>query len=165
MEQNDRKSIRYRRYNYANSGIYFITICAADMKCLFGKVANGVMIKNHLGIIVEEEWKKTAEVRSGSVVLHEHVVMPNHFHALVEIVNPNFGMIADKVDFVSPSMNLGSIVRGFKSSVSRRARFAVWQRNYYDHIVRRREEYHEIRKYIRNNPMNWAKDELFDENF
>ena len=80
-----RKSIRLPEYNYSTEGFYFITICTQEKKCTFGKVVNGEMILNEAGRIVKEEWLQTMNIRKGEVKLHEYVIMPNHFHAIIEI--------------------------------------------------------------------------------
>ncbi|GHT79120.1 hypothetical protein AGMMS50262_22470 [Bacteroidia bacterium] len=79
-----RRSIRLPDYDYSQQGLYFVTICVQDRECLFGKIDKSEMILNEIGEIVRNEWLKTAELRP-NVKLHEFVVMPNHFHAILEI--------------------------------------------------------------------------------
>jgi len=81
-----RKSIRLQGYDYSQSGMYFITICAFDHAHLFGKIENDAMILNPAGWIVYDEWIKTPEIRS-EMKIHEFIVMPNHFHAIVGIIS------------------------------------------------------------------------------
>lgn len=80
-----RKSIRLKGYDYSQAGLYFITICVQDRKCLFGHIENGEMILNDAGKMADNEWMKIPE-RFTNVRLHEYVVMPNHFHAIMQIV-------------------------------------------------------------------------------
>ena len=80
-----RRSIRLKGYDYSADGLYFITICTKDRQHLFGHVANGEMVLNETGQIVKSEWLNTVNVRQGEVILHDFVVMPNHFHAIIEI--------------------------------------------------------------------------------
>ncbi len=80
-----RRSIRLKRYDYSQAGLYFITICVQDRACLFGKITDGQMICNDAGTMVENEWLKLPE-RFTNITLHEYIVMPNHFHAILEIV-------------------------------------------------------------------------------
>ncbi len=80
-----RRSIRLQGYDYAQAGLYFITICVKDRACLFGEIENGVLILNEAGEMVHDEWNKITE-RFPNIQLHENVVMPNHFHAIMEIV-------------------------------------------------------------------------------
>ena len=80
-----RRSIRLKGYDYSADGLYFITICTKDKNHYFGRVIDGKMILNERGQIVKNEWLNTINVRQGEVILHEFIVMPNHFHAIVEI--------------------------------------------------------------------------------
>ncbi len=80
-----RRTIRLKGYDYAQAGLYFITICCQDRICRFGDVVNGEMILNDIGTMIENEWLKLPE-RFKNIQLHEFVVMPNHFHAILEIV-------------------------------------------------------------------------------
>ena len=195
--QPQRKSIRLKEYNYSFPGWYYVTICTFNRTKLFGKVINGKMMLNDSGKIVEEEWLKTIQIRS-NVDLDYYVIMPNHFHGIIineqsnEYVgvtqwtaitgrgelnsptNENMGRIQyapTNNKFKSPSQTLGAIVRGFKSSVTKRVReipgnksLKIWQRNYYEHIIRNDLDLHNIRKYIENNPLKWELDEYFNAN-
>ncbi|GHV57144.1 hypothetical protein FACS1894182_05260 [Bacteroidia bacterium] len=87
-----RRSIRLPDYDYSQQGLYFVTICVQDRECLFGDIDKEEMRLNEIGKIVRNEWLKTAELRP-NVKLHEFVVMPNHFHAILEItekINGNY---------------------------------------------------------------------------
>jgi REP element-mobilizing transposase RayT len=79
-----RRSIRLRNYDYSQKGLYFITICVQNHECFFGNIVNGEMILNEMGKIAYNEWIKTPEIRP-EIELGEFVVMPNHFHAIVNI--------------------------------------------------------------------------------
>lgn len=163
----DRQSYRYKGYDYASEGWYFITINVYDRKRLFGDIKNGEMFLNKLGEIVHEEWLKTTDIRK-NVSLQEFVVMPDHFHALIDI---NFSMDQENElgTFRSPSQTLGAIVRGFKGAVTKRIKLyclenkeqfplleKVWQRNYYDRVIRDERELMAVKSYIENNPKNWS---------
>ncbi len=80
-----RRSIRLKGYDYSADGLYFITICTKDKNHYFGRVIDGKMILNERGQIVNNEWLNTINVRKDEVILHDYIVMPNHFHAIVEI--------------------------------------------------------------------------------
>lgn len=181
-----RRSIRLKGHDYSDDGFYFITICTKDRHCYFGRVVDGKMVLNEKGQIVKNEWLNTANVRQGDVILHEYVVMPNHFHAIVEICrggvrNSIDNGVCDTMDrgvcdskdrgvydskdrgvcdtpLRSPSKTLGAIVRGFKSAVTKQIGFPIWQRNYYEHIIRNAHAFERISNYIRNNPAQWNKD-------
>ena len=161
-----RRSTRLRDYDYRQDGVYFVTICTHQLICLFGDVIDGAMRLNANGVIVEEEWRRTAELRP-YVGLDVFVVMPNHVHGIL--------MIEAGERFVSnpgkhlPARSLGAIVGQFKGSVSKRIRarqgmrrIKVWQRNYHDRVVRSEKALQAIRGYIVYNPARWAEDEYFD---
>jgi len=84
----NRRSIRLKRYDYSSEGLYFITICTYKEQCIFGEIMNKKMHLNAAGKIAFNEWIKSGEIRS-EIYLDEFVVMPNHFHAIVEIKNIN----------------------------------------------------------------------------
>ncbi|PPT07917.1 hypothetical protein CKA32_002715 [Geitlerinema sp. FC II] len=87
-----RRSIRLHHYNYAKPGLYFITICAYQRQCLFGEIIDSQINLNIYGKIVAEEWMRSSEIRQ-EIMLDAWVVMPNHFHGLVEIVCTNANMV------------------------------------------------------------------------
>lgn len=168
----NRKSTRLKNYRYDSFGLYFITICCDQKKAFFGKVEEQEVQLNELGRIVEEEWEKTEVIRE-NVQLYEYIVMPNHFHGIIQLFDENNEIEYVSSRFESPKNSLGSIIRGFKSATSKRINewlYAditikkpekIWQRNYYDHIIRNEERYKIIRDYIINNPANWKKDRFY----
>jgi putative transposase len=86
-----RRSIRLKGYDYSQAGLYFITICVQDRKCLFGKIANDEMILNNAGTIANECWLEIPK-HFPNAVLHEHIVMPNHVHGIIELIQAVFPM-------------------------------------------------------------------------
>ncbi|KAB1064348.1 transposase [Salibacter halophilus] len=176
-----RRSIRLKGYDYSKKGLYFITLCCQDRSSFFGEIDNGENRLNKAGEIVKEEWEKTPLIRENTA-LHEYIIMPNHFHAIIEILfsknhEENIG------EFKSPSQTIGAIIRGFKGASTKRikelyfsenqstceSQFApkhfsptdkIWQRNYYESIIRNEKSYYNISRYIRNNPANWEKDKF-----
>jgi REP element-mobilizing transposase RayT len=166
-EKHHRRSIRLKEYDYSQSGAYFITICVYNRECLFGEIVNGEVRLNEWGTIVEKELLKTPALRS-NVLLDEYVVMPNHLHGIIVIMDHCRGVLqyAPTRRLRSPSQTIGAIVRGFKSATTKRINemraapgMPVWQRNYYEHIIRNENELNEIREYIVGNPIKWAEDE------
>ena len=124
------------------------------------------MSPNACGEIVIEEWQRTPLLRP-YVILDVYVLMPNHFHGLIVIDRP-------AVDVTLPlsstlkSASLGSVMGQFKSAVTKRFQlletvpeFPIWQRNYYEHIIRDEHDEHRIRGYIASNPEHWKQDSLF----
>ncbi len=147
-----RKSIRLATYDYSTPGAYFVSICTHNKQCVFGEIVDGEMKSNQWGLIVAEELRRTVELRP-YLRLDEHVVMPNHVHAIL---------------FLQPAKNekarsLGAIIGAYKSFAARRIRqmgfnsFA-WQRGYYDHVIRGEKDLQRIREYVVNNPARWEED-------
>ncbi|MSP38495.1 MAG: transposase [Deltaproteobacteria bacterium] len=165
ISNRQRRSIRLPHYDYGDAGAYFITLSVNNRACIFGDVVDGAMVLNDTGRIVVSEWIRTPTIRS-QVALDEYVVMPNHFHALEAIESSRRGVLHTPSEkFHSPSQTLGAVVRGFKSATTKwinemrgTPRAAVWQRNYYDHVLRNDEELQRVREYIVNNPAQWALD-------
>jgi len=85
-----RRSIRLKGYDYSQAGLYFMTICCQNKACLFGEIINGEMILNDAGKMIDKEWLKLTD-RFKNIQLHEHIVMPNHFHGIIQITNDNVG--------------------------------------------------------------------------
>jgi putative transposase len=188
-EVHHRRSIRYQGYDYSQTGSYFLTLCCHGHQCLFGYVANGIMVLNKYGMIAREEWIKSSEIRQ-EIRLHEFVVMPNHIHGIVEIIDAGVGApgwspkkhwgdqpVARNKDEgdqpVAPtgpqSTSVGAMIGGYKSSVTTKINKIrnmqgepVWQRNFYDHVIRNEESLQNIRNYIRNNPANWSSDKFYN---
>jgi REP element-mobilizing transposase RayT len=153
--------MRLSDYDYSGSGVYFITICADERRCLFGDVVAETVRLSTLGRIVETEWLRSSEIRR-EVELDSYVVMPNHVHGIVAI---DQSVHIDALEPRSRHRSLGSFVNAFKATTTRRVNelrsapgTAVWQRNYYEHIVRSEEELNRIREYIAINPAKWAAD-------
>lgn len=181
-QKHHRRSIRLKGYDYSQLGFYFITICVQNREHLFGHIENGKMVLNDAGRMVENEWLNIPQ-RFKNVVLHEYIVMPNHFHCIVEMVetkpvgatlvvdpNKNGHPQGD-----APTENIptvGDIVGAFKSITTVNYISSVkdndwkpfhnklWQRNYYEHIIRNEQAYQNISQYIISNPKNWDNDTL-----
>jgi len=161
-----RRSIRLKDFDYSQSGAYFITICTHNKECVFGDVVNGKMWLNKYGRIILEEWIKTENIRA-NVRMDFYVVMPNHVHGLI-VINHRRGVLQyapTKTKFQSPSQTVGAIVRGFKSVTTKRINqirytpgLPVWQRNYYEHVIRNKVKLNKIREYIQNNSLKWHLD-------
>lgn len=161
-----RRSPRLRDFDYRQDGVYFVTIATYRMAQLFGQVVAGQVILTDLGILVDAEWRKTAEVRP-SVDVDHYVVMPNHIHGILFISESQHAVLSTGKTTLSAN-SLGSIVAQFKSVVTKRSRqlaypprSPIWKRNYYDHIVRNEQDLDRIRRYIIANPARWSEDEFF----
>jgi REP element-mobilizing transposase RayT len=178
-EKHHRRSIRLRGYDYARPGAYFVTICTRERECLFGDAANGAMNLNEYGKIAYEEWIRSATIRH-EIRLDEFIVMPNHLHGIVILTD---GRGSHSVGATGrsplqpahepqtfrpgpPKNSLGSFIAGFKSATTQRINrirgtpgMSLWQRNYYEHVIRNEDELNQIRTYISENPLKWELDE------
>ena len=179
-----RSSIRLRNYDYTSNGAYFVTICTQGKECLFGRIDGEAMVVNDAGRMVETVWYSLPE-RFPGIELDDFVVMPNHVHFIMFLVGaalapPFCSALAPPVEIASmekqgaasnrgaasSAPTLGTIVRAFKSisaievnRLLRRQGQPLWQRNYYERVVRNDGELHGFREYIQHNPARWAEDE------
>jgi putative transposase len=171
-----RKSIRLKNYDYSQAGYYFITLCTHERLPLFGEIIDGNMLLNEAGEATEKCWL-AIPAHFPSVELNEFVIMPNHVHGVVAIVGANnVGEKNGGANIVGAnnhlplqhgtSKTIGSIVRGFKIGVTKWFRThtdisTVWQRNYYEHIIRNEDAHLKIVEYIRTNPQQWQEDKYY----
>jgi REP element-mobilizing transposase RayT len=174
--------MRLSEYDYSQAGAYFITICTRDRAPLLGRVHDGSVQLTAEGRIAQEEWLRTPDLRP-YVVLDEYVVMPNHVHGILFITDrtadgAHTGALLSSYsaeartqhgNFRSPSHNVGAIVRGFKAATTSRVRklekgtTKLWQREYFDHVIRNDQDMARIREYILNNALRWELDRFFLE--
>jgi REP element-mobilizing transposase RayT len=170
----NRKSIRLKEYDYSLPNWYYVTINTFMNECLFGEIENGYISLNEFGMIAQEEWFKTKQIRK-NVDLDYYQIMPNHIHGIIIIdyqIRKGELQFAPTNKFISPSNSVGAIIRGFKSAVTTRInsikqtkRKPFWQRNYFEHIIRTEKDLEKIRKYIINNPLKWYLDKDNPENW
>ncbi len=173
-----RRSIRLRGYDYAQSGAYFVTICTSNRECLFGEITDGEIHLNDIGEIVAACWQDIP-AHFENVALDSFAIMPNHLHGIIVIgdtssiawakhlKNVNASPLQDRQPpRGTQSDSLGAMIQNFKSVTARRINVLrntqgapVWQRNYYEHVVRSDEELDKIRAYICGNAARWAEDE------
>lgn len=182
-----RRSIRLMGYDYARNGAYFLTICTQSRACLLGDIVDGEMRLNDAGRMVQDVWN-ALPLHYAGVGIDACVVMPNHLHGIVVIDHVGAtprgrpdgpGVHADLPHLLGPGqaggpaptvLSLPEVVQRLKSLTTRRYIDGVrqyrwpgfdgrlWQRNYYEHIIRDEDALHRIREYVANNPMQWAMD-------
>jgi putative transposase len=173
-----RRSIRLANYDYSSPGAYFITLCTCRHEQVFGEIVAGRMLQNHAGFMVERWWLEI-EKKFLSAKIDSYVVMPNHFHGAVVIEDSEASANSDVgADLrvcprkggghIRPS--LPSVVQWFKTMTTNeyirdakeqgRILFQgkLWQRDYFEHVIRNEEALNEIRQYIGRNPSMWDED-------
>jgi REP element-mobilizing transposase RayT len=181
-DKHHRHSLRLQEYDYTREGAYFVTVCLKDRTCLFGDILDGKMILNDAGLTVEKCWNDIP-AHFPHIELDEFVVMPNHVHGII-VINcrgesrirpgdchePNSGDHKDR-PYGTTAGSVGRIIQAFKSRITheyvmgvRQQRWTpfngkLWQRNYYEHIIRDDASLNLIRQYIMENPLRWAEDE------
>lgn len=167
-----RRSIRLKGYDYTRAGAYFITICTRNREYLFGEIINNEMRLNEFGQIVQSTWFDLVN-HVDDIELGEFVVMPNHMHGIIIIVGAGSEPAPTEpapMNAIPKQTPLFEIVRQLKTFSARRINLArntqgesVWQRNYFEHIIRDEKSYLKISQYIFDNPARWKLDSLFDE--
>ena len=198
----NRRSIRLKDYDYSQKGLYFLTICCQSRISYFGKIENGKMILNDAGKMIET-WYWELGNKFSDIQCHEMVVMPNHFHCIIENIGtknkknvgadlcvcPKNQCVCPKNQCVCPKTNknldkyqgehigspLHDVVRWFKTMTTnayirgvknmgwQRFNRKLWQRNYWEHIIRNEKSLEQIANYIYENPMRWQQDKLFNK--
>jgi putative transposase len=175
-ELHHRRSLRLRGYDYASPGAYFVTVCARDRSCLFGEVLNGAMICNALGGVVADAWDALTD-HYPRLTLDAFVVMPNHVHGIMIIrqaTRPDRrgdACVAPTTADANPRPagpargSVGAIVGSLKSAAAQHINglrgtpgARIWQRGYYERIIRNEGELNRIRQYVAGNPRHWPED-------
>lgn len=155
-----RNVVRLRHLNYSEPGAYFITICTQNRRCILSEISVGAGLappENRLteyGRIAVRQIEML-ESRFPSVAVDRYVVMPNHIHLLV-CLRPYAGGSR-------PAPTVSDIIRVFKSQTTRLCKCGtkLFQRSFYDHVVRGEEDYQRIWQYIDTTPAKWAEDRFF----
>ena len=176
-----RRSIRLQGFDYTQRGAYYVTIVAWRRKCLFGEVVNGEMILSKFGLVAKQQWENLPK-RFPNIELGAYVIMPNHMHGIIIITNRRGTAVNPNEPDGEPSRraptqerfqkpvkgSIPTIVRSYKSAVSYRVNLMrgsvgvpVWQRNYYEHVIRDDKDLQNKTDYINANPLLWDED---DEN-
>lgn len=177
----NRQSIRLKNYDYSQSGLYYVTICTQNRKNLFGDVVGGKMILNECGNMIEKWWIKIPE-RFNTVRLGTFQIMPNHIHMIIHIVGADPCVRPTQHDpHVRPNMSINGSTRGSTPTVGTMIQWfktmstneyiknvhdekwkpfdkRLWQRNYYEHVIRTENDLRKIREYIKTNPQIWYRD-------
>ncbi len=176
MSLPERKHHRLKNYDYSSNGTYFVTICSYEKLHIFGEIKDGVMRYSQYGVIACHEIEETNRLRiNKGIKITNWVVMPNHVHLMLEISHdPLFDTNPQYEAFAKPTkQSVATIVRAYKAAVTREIRrkfghdtsghdtscpYVVWQKGYYDNIIKNDEMYEKVWQYISYNPVLWKED-------
>ncbi len=154
-----RKSIRLKNYDYSQNGAYFITVCTQNRDYLFGEIIDEKMKLNDAGRMIDKQWHELPK-RFNHISLDEYVVMPNHLHGIIVIRTTEANTNISNIVGAFKSITTHEYIKGVKNSNWPPFDKKIWQRNYYEHVIRNDESLYETREYIINNPMNWQQDNM-----
>ena len=153
-----RVKLRLKYYDYSQNGLYFITICQKDMACLFGSISHDLMALNEAGEMLKIQWFQLTQ-RYGTLYLHEFVIMPNHFHAIIELRESTIQL--SEIVGAFKSITTNEYIKGVKQYGWKRFDKQLWQRSFYDKIIRDNDFHHKVIEYIKYNPAKWCDDKYF----
>ena len=161
MEYPKRKPNRLPEFDYSTAAAYFVTICTDQRKNRFWYDVGAIIDRpqsvplTEAGRIAEHSIKNIEQVYS-SVSVDHYVIMPNHIHLLLQIRDGGDGR-----SLIAPTVS--TIVRQMKGYVSKRSKERIWQKGFYDHVIRTETDYAEIWNYIETNPIKWTADKLYSD--
>jgi REP element-mobilizing transposase RayT len=173
-----RRSLRLKGYDYSQAGAYFVTICSRSRECILGCVDDGEMRLNNAGCMVQVVWDDIPSHYAG-IDTDAFIIMPNHIHAIIVIVgaapcgrpDSDDGQARGPAPTGNTTLSLADVVHRFKTMTTKRYADGVkqigwpafsghlWQRNYYEHVIRDEDDLNRIRQYVMDNPARWAEDE------
>ncbi|HZK24179.1 MAG TPA: hypothetical protein VFC74_02190 [Oscillospiraceae bacterium] len=156
-----RKKLRLEYYDYRQHGAYFVTICTRGKQHLLGEIskqrnpssAHDCVCLSRIGRVTEFEINKLSSIYD-RVKIDKYVIMPNHLHLIIIINNVENGQTV-----FAPT--LSRIIKQFKGSITKQIGYPLWQRSFYDHVIRSEQDYRAKWKYIDENPWHWQEDEYY----
>ena len=154
MNCRTRKPNRLKDYDYSQNGAYFITVCVKNRKPILSYIPVGAncVRPSKIGNVVENEIKKISKIYE-NVTVDNYVIMPNHIHLLIRI--DTYG---GRTQFAP---TIYRIIKQFKGSITKRLGVSIWQKGFYDHVIRDEHDFQIKWQYIADNPLRWQEDYLF----
>lgn len=145
-----RKRNRLKDYDYAQNGAYFVTLCVQGRQSLLGSIDDGALqtTLSNIGRIIDHEINQIAVIYD-CVSVDKYVIMPNHVHMILLLTK-------------SQSLQLSRVIKQFKGAVTKKAGRAIWQKSFFDRVIRSDQEYLDVWSYIENNPTQWALDSYYE---
>lgn len=157
-----RKPNRLKGYNYSQNGIYFLTVCIKDKKCILGRIVGGgdldapQMILSECGMITEK-YIQSVNQSYRHISVMNYVIMPNHIHLIVELYSDN-NVLGDEITLSPANDDIPVMVSALKKFINKETGFNIWQRSYHDHVIRNEASFNTIWDYVEENPARWKKD-------
>lgn len=156
MDLPKRKNIRLNDYNYSSNGAYFITICTKNKENLLWKNVGANCVRpldqlplSKIGIVIENEIYKLNTVYE-NIKVDKYQIMPNHIHLIIFIYEDSNG----RTQFAP---TISRIIKQFKGSITKQIGLSIWQKSFYDRIIRNEKEYQSVWNYIHNNPLKYLE--------
>ena len=158
MSLPNRKHNRLENYDYGKIGCYFVTLCTHNRQPIF-------QIENHVGndqcVVppkqnqIISKWLKQTEIKYKNIKFEKYVIMPDHLHFIINITEQHIGCSLPDIMKFFKTMTTNEYIKEVKSNNLTPFKNKIWQKSYYDHIIRNQDDYNEVWEYIENNPAKW----------
>jgi len=150
MEFVQRKQNRLSEYDYSQNGAYFVTICTQDRRKILSAIVgdDAHIVPKPFGIVAEKYIRNVPEIE-------KYVIMPDHIHMIIRLDNGSM-WASTPTDAKPQHTRISNIVRSIKVLVAKDIGEPIFQRSYYDHVIRNQQDYNEVWEYIENNPRKWV---------
>lgn len=166
--------MRLKQYDYSQNGAYFITFCTDKRRNILGKilVGDGVLDVPKIQLSpygkIAEKYINSINNHYNDILIEKYVIMPNHIHMIISIISKEHcyeqpGTTGTSRTPSPTNSTIPMLISTYKRLVNKDIGFNIWQRSYYDHIIRTENEYLEIWQYIENNPYKWEEDDYYTE--
>ena len=159
MEKYDRKSNRLSDYDYTQEGCYFVTLCTQNRKNVFvmeEPVGNGLRaVPDNLSNQLIHKWIRETQNKYDNVQIDKYVIMPDHLHMIISITERHAGRSLQEIMAFFKTMTTNAYMQGVREGKLPAFDKKLWQKSYYDHVIRNQQDYNEIWEYIQNNPKKW----------
>ena len=163
-----RKTIRLKGYDYSQYGSYFVTICIFTKEPLLGDIYNDLIILSRIGHAITKWWQELPR-KFPHIKLDEFVIMPNHIHGIITIVGADLcvgpndmgahtGAPLQKIVQWLKTMTTNEYLKLIKAGISQNMNSKLWQRGYFEHVIRNEKDLSAVRQYINDNPLKWQFD-------
>ena len=162
MENPLRKQIRLKEYDYLQSGAYYVTLCTYKKQKLFGDIVGATLCgrPNRPDLLIEK-WLYETERKFTNTKLDYFAIMPNHVHLILFLTSDHAGSPLPEIMDWFKTMTTNEYIKGVKTGIYKPFEKHLWQRSYFDHIIRNDKDLYNTRKYIEENPLKWELDKMY----